>query len=81
MGLGAVAGAAAHRAEPGGGRVGPPAGERVAGRMLLVSAALDPGGDTPATTGPLIDPDLAGSTAEPPGAPRRYYATVAWLNS
>ncbi len=49
--------------------------------MLLVSAALDPGGDTPATTGPLIDPDLAGSTAEPPGAPRRYYATVAWLNS
>ncbi|WP_346163123.1 FUSC family protein [Streptomyces bangladeshensis] len=56
-------------------------GERVAGRMLLVSAALDPGDDTPATTGPLIDPDLAGSTDEPPGAPRRYYATVAWLNS
>ncbi|WP_234342634.1 FUSC family protein [Streptomyces sp. NRRL B-3648] len=56
-------------------------GERVAGRMLLVSAALDPGDDTPAATTVLIDPALAGSTDEPPGAPRRYYATAAWLNS
>ncbi|MFI2762314.1 FUSC family protein [Streptomyces echinatus] len=56
-------------------------GERVAGRMLLVSAALDPGEDTPATSVPLIDPALAAFSAEPPGAPRRYYATVAWLGS
>ncbi|MFH9676162.1 FUSC family protein [Streptomyces sp. NPDC017405] len=55
-------------------------GERVAGRMLLVSAALDPGEDTPAAV-PLIDPARTGFTAEPPGAPRRYYATVAWLDS
>ncbi|MEU2227514.1 FUSC family protein [Streptomyces sp. NPDC018347] len=55
-------------------------GERVAGRMLLVSAALDPADDTP-TAVPLIDPALAGFAAEPPGAPRRYYATVAWLGS
>ncbi|MEV5175376.1 FUSC family protein [Streptomyces flaveolus] len=56
-------------------------GERVAGRMLLVSAALDPGDDTPVAATPLIDPALPGLTAEPPGAPRRYYATVAWLDS
>ncbi|MFJ4952519.1 FUSC family protein [Streptomyces sp. NPDC088760] len=56
-------------------------GERVAGRMLLVSAALDPADDTPAATTPLIDPAPAGFGTEPPGAPRRYYATVAWLNS
>ncbi|MGA5039733.1 FUSC family protein [Streptomyces capoamus] len=56
-------------------------GERVAGRMLLVSAALDPGDDTPAATTPLVDPGLDGFAAEPPGAPRRYYATVAWLDS
>lgn len=56
-------------------------GDRVAGRMLLVSAALDPGQDTPATPVPLIDPALASFAAESPGAPRRYYATVAWLHS
>ncbi|KOV67647.1 hypothetical protein ADK64_09585 [Streptomyces sp. MMG1121] len=56
-------------------------GDRVAARMLLVSAALDPAGDTP--TGPLppIDPALAGFTVEPPGAPRLYYAAVSWLES
>ncbi|MET9451259.1 FUSC family protein [Streptomyces cinerochromogenes] len=56
-------------------------GERVAGRMLLVSAALDPADDAPDATPSLTDPVLAGFAAEPPGAPRRYYATVAWLNS
>ncbi|MFC0052309.1 FUSC family protein [Streptomyces actinomycinicus] len=55
-------------------------GERVAGRMLLVSAALDPGDGTPASV-PMMDPVLAGFAAEPPGAPRRYYATVSWLAS
>ncbi|AYN37863.1 FUSC family protein [Streptomyces dangxiongensis] len=58
-------------------------GERVAGRMLLVSAALDPGGDTPASV-PVISPGaaaLAPFRAEPPGAPRRYYATASWLAS
>ncbi|MFJ4624544.1 FUSC family protein [Streptomyces sp. NPDC088812] len=56
-------------------------GDRVAGRMLLVSAALDPGGDTPTAPLPLIDPALAGFATEPPGAPRLYYATVSWLDS
>ncbi|MEV7244639.1 FUSC family protein [Streptomyces sp. NPDC093248] len=54
-------------------------GDRVAGRMLLVSAALDPGCDTPAAPVPRLD--LAGFTAEPPGAPRLYYATVSWLSA
>ncbi|MBL1110026.1 FUSC family protein [Streptomyces sp. 5-8] len=56
-------------------------GERVAGRMLLVSAALDPGEDTPVTSIPLIDPARAAFSVEPPGAPRQYYAAVAWLGS
>ncbi|MGW5284203.1 FUSC family protein [Streptomyces collinus] len=56
-------------------------GDRVCGRMLLVSAALDPGGDTPATAVPRIAPDPAAFTEEPPGAPRLYYATASWLNS
>ncbi|MFF9112434.1 FUSC family protein [Streptomyces sp. NPDC014805] len=56
-------------------------GERVAGRMLLVSAALDPGGDTPTAPVRPVDPDLAEFAAEPPGAPRLYYATVSWLES
>ncbi|MEV5876289.1 FUSC family protein [Streptomyces sp. NPDC052101] len=56
-------------------------GERVAGRMLLVSAALDPGADTPAGRIPLIDTALEGAFTEPPGAPRLYYATVSWLES
>ncbi|MFB0617753.1 FUSC family protein [Streptomyces sp. AGS-58] len=58
-------------------------GERVAGRMLLVSAALDPGDDTPASV-PVVSPGaaaLAAFRAEPPGAPRRYYATASWLAS
>jgi uncharacterized membrane protein YccC len=56
-------------------------GDRVAGRMLLVSAALDPGGDTPAAPVPTIDRALPGFATEPPGAPRLYYATVSWLDS
>ncbi|MEV5732482.1 FUSC family protein [Streptomyces sp. NPDC052292] len=56
-------------------------GDRVAGRMLLVSAALDPGSDTPAAPVPRLDPVLAGFTAQPPGAPRRYWATVSWLSA
>ncbi|MGW5432910.1 FUSC family protein [Streptomyces sp. NPDC004059] len=56
-------------------------GDRVAARMLLVSAALDPGADTPTGRFPLIDPALGGSVTEPPGAPRLYYATVSWLDS
>ncbi|MER5545931.1 FUSC family protein [Streptomyces sp. NPDC002589] len=56
-------------------------GERVAGRMLLVSAALDPGADTPTGQIPLIDSALDESVTEPPGAPRLYYATVSWLES
>ncbi|MGW4346575.1 FUSC family protein [Streptomyces sp. NPDC004690] len=74
--------------EPPGTGLGPAAagslgalGDRVAGRMLQVSAALDPGGDTPAAPVPLIDPSLADFTAQPPGAPRRYYATASWLAS
>lgn len=56
-------------------------GDRVAGRMLLVSARLDPGGDTPEAPIPLRDPAFDGFAAEPAGAPRPYYATVAWLDS
>ncbi|MFF7356147.1 FUSC family protein [Streptomyces filipinensis] len=56
-------------------------GERVAGRMLLVSAALDPGADTPTGQIPLVDPAIQGPLTEPPGAPRLYYATVSWLDS
>ncbi|AOR37630.1 hypothetical protein BFF78_40460 [Streptomyces fodineus] len=56
-------------------------GERVAGRMLLVSAALDPGSDTPTGPIPLIGPVLEQAVTEPSGAPRLYYATVSWLGS
>ncbi|MFJ9817481.1 FUSC family protein [Streptomyces sp. NPDC101151] len=56
-------------------------GDRVAGRMLLVSAALDPGGDTPTGPVPLIAPALPDFATEPPGAPRRYFAAVSWLGS
>ncbi|MFG3205202.1 FUSC family protein [Streptomyces sp. NPDC048192] len=56
-------------------------GERVAGRMLLVSAALDPGGDTPSAPVPSIDVTFAELAAEPPDAPRLYYAMVSWLES
>ncbi|MEU8436885.1 FUSC family protein [Streptomyces sp. NPDC029216] len=65
--------------EPAGALTG--LGDRVAGRMLLVSAHLDPGGDTPPVPAPLRDPAYRGFTAEPPGAPRRYYAAVSWLDS
>ncbi|HEY9367778.1 FUSC family protein, partial [Streptomyces sp.] len=56
-------------------------GDRVVGRMLLVSAALDPGGDTPEAPIPLRDPTVAGFEAEPRDAPPPYYVTVAWLDS
>lgn len=56
-------------------------GERVAGRMLLISAALDPGDDTPGASLPLIDAFLTEFATEPPGAPRLYYATVSWLDA
>ncbi|MEF2526496.1 MULTISPECIES: FUSC family protein [Streptomyces] len=56
-------------------------GDRVAGRMLLVSAALDPGGDTPAAPVALRDPAFDGFAARPDGAPRLYYMTVFWLDS
>ncbi len=49
--------------------------------MLLVSAALDPGADTPTGQIPLVDPAIQGPLTEPPGAPRLYYATVSWLDS
>ncbi|MFI5972529.1 FUSC family protein [Streptomyces sp. NPDC051452] len=74
--------------EPPRSRLGPAAatsvgalGERVAGRMLLLSAALDPGDDTPTAPPPMLDPALAEFAVEPPGAPRLYYATVSWLDS
>ncbi|WP_333778301.1 FUSC family protein [Streptomyces sp. IBSBF 3136] len=56
-------------------------GDRVCGRMLLVSAALDPGGDTPAASVPRIAPNPGAFAEEPPGATRLYYATASWLNS
>ncbi|MFE4682980.1 FUSC family protein [Streptomyces sp. NPDC056721] len=56
-------------------------GDRVAGRMLLVSARLDPSGDTPQDPVPLRDPDLDDFEVEPPGAPRVYYAAVSWLDA
>ncbi|HEY3483344.1 MAG TPA: FUSC family protein, partial [Streptomyces sp.] len=74
--------------EPPATEVGPAAarsvgalGDRVAGRMLQVSAALDPSGDIPAAPVPLIDPRLTDFTAQPPGAPLLYYATESWLSS
>ncbi|MFD7320380.1 FUSC family protein [Streptomyces sp. NPDC059875] len=68
-------------------------GDRVAGRMLLLSAVLDPTGDTPQmrAPGPALDapgqaldaphdgPDAAGSV--PAGAPNSYYAADAWLEA
>ncbi|MEU0009138.1 FUSC family protein [Streptomyces sp. NPDC006314] len=56
-------------------------GERTAGRMLLVSAALDPGDGTPAAPLRLTGAALAEFGTEPPDAPRLYYATVSWLDS
>ncbi|MEV7280903.1 FUSC family protein [Streptomyces sp. NPDC093111] len=58
------------------------AGDRVAAGMLLTSARMDPTGDTGDTPVPLRLPTASAVTAaEPPGAPRAYYATVAWLAS
>ncbi|MER5207575.1 FUSC family protein [Streptomyces sp. NPDC002825] len=57
-------------------------GERVAARMLLTSAWTDPLGDPMDTAAPLRAPRAsAGSTDDPPGAPRAYYAAVSWLTS
>lgn len=56
-------------------------GDRVAGRMLLVSARLDPSGDTPEGPVPLRDPEFDGFAAEPRGAPASYYAAAEWLDS
>lgn len=56
-------------------------GDRVAGRMLLVSARLDPSGDTPEGPVPLRDPESDGFAAEPPGATTLYYGAAAWLDS
>lgn len=56
-------------------------GDRVAGRMLLASARLDPGGDTPMAPPLPHDPDDDGFAAQPEGAPRRYYATASWLDA
>ncbi|MCX5384623.1 FUSC family protein [Streptomyces sp. NBC_00083] len=74
--------------EPPQPRLGPVAsasvaalGERVAGRMLLASAALDPGDDTPTAVLRPLDPALAELAVEPPDAPRLYYATESWLGS
>ncbi|MFE1441769.1 FUSC family protein [Streptomyces sp. NPDC058739] len=55
--------------------------DRVAARMLLVSAALDPGADTPTAPPPRTAADRTEFLAEPPGAPRLYFAAVAWLES
>ncbi|MFD7631561.1 FUSC family protein [Streptomyces sp. NPDC059851] len=56
-------------------------GDRVAGRMLLVSGSLDRGSDTPWAPVPLRDPAFDDFEAEPDGAPWLYYATVFWLDS
>ncbi|MEV0451864.1 FUSC family protein [Streptomyces sp. NPDC050600] len=56
------------------------AGDRVAAGMLLTSARLDPTGDTAETPAPLHAPTASATlAADPPGAPRAYYATVSWL--
>lgn len=49
--------------------------------MLLVSARLDPSGDTPEGPVPLRDPESDGFAAEPPGATILYYGAAAWLDS
>ncbi|MFI8962736.1 FUSC family protein [Streptomyces sp. NPDC053493] len=57
-------------------------GDRVAAAMLLTSARMDPTGDTPETPAPPHAPTASATlSADPPGAPRAYYATVAWLGS
>ncbi|MYS08644.1 FUSC family protein, partial [Streptomyces sp. SID6041] len=56
-------------------------GDRVAAGMLLVSARLDPGGDTPGRPAAVDPRAFVDFAAEPPGAPRPYYATVEWLEA
>ncbi|MDX2563146.1 FUSC family protein [Streptomyces sp. TX20-6-3] len=56
-------------------------GDRVAAGMLLVSARLDPIGDTPGAAVAVGARDFADFAAEPPGAPRPYYAAVEWLDA
>ncbi|MFG2834213.1 FUSC family protein [Streptomyces zaomyceticus] len=56
-------------------------GDRVAAGMLLVSARLDPSGDTPGRPVALGARSFADFSAEPPGAPRTYYAAAEWLES
>ncbi|QES46745.1 FUSC family protein [Streptomyces venezuelae] len=63
-------------------------GERVAAGMLLTAAALDPAPLDPGVEAPAPDPATAatgppgaGFDAEPPGAPREFYAAVSWLGS
>ncbi|MFH9727618.1 FUSC family protein [Streptomyces sp. NPDC017254] len=56
-------------------------GDRVAAGMLLVSARLDPSGDTPGTPVGLGTRAFGDFSAEPPGAPRPYYAAVEWLDA
>ncbi|MEV4941323.1 FUSC family protein [Streptomyces zaomyceticus] len=56
-------------------------GDRVAAGMLLVSARLDPSGDTPGRPVALGARSFADFSAEPPGAPRPYYAAAEWLES
>ncbi|MEU9860151.1 FUSC family protein [Streptomyces sp. NPDC047971] len=54
-------------------------GDRVAGRMLLLSAVLDPTGDAPRPPVPAAPPDAPEtSPVEPPG---RFYAVEAWLKA
>ncbi|MFB7375361.1 FUSC family protein [Streptomyces sp. NPDC056222] len=57
-------------------------GDRVAGRMLLLSAVLDPMGDAPpalahGAPGPVGD----ASETSPAEAPGRFYAVEAWLEA
>ncbi|WP_328490668.1 FUSC family protein [Streptomyces zaomyceticus] len=56
-------------------------GDRVAAGMLLLSARLDPSGDTPGRPVALGARSFADFSAEPPGAPRTYYAAAEWLES
>ncbi|MER7763730.1 FUSC family protein [Streptomyces sp. NPDC097619] len=57
--------------------------ERVAGRLLLISAALDPVGDTPYVRPAWADTAgaVTGSEPLPPGVPGSCYTAAAWLGS
>ncbi|MFB7943122.1 FUSC family protein, partial [Streptomyces sp. NPDC056049] len=58
------------------------AGDRVAARMLLISARTDPTGDTAEPPLPPPDPPAPALFPDaPPGTPHAYYATMAWLAS